>query len=99
MTHLRILGSSEGPDNEPWRIIPSLQPCPGVYNADVLDGLDFLLSELRKRNLRATLVLGDEWAWSGGHAQLVTWAEQGCVGRIPSHHHRCSTSPPARRRR
>jgi hypothetical protein len=33
VTHVRILGASEGPDTEPWRVTPSLQPCPGVYNA------------------------------------------------------------------
>jgi hypothetical protein len=33
VTHVRILGASEGPDSEPWRVSPSLQPCPGVYNA------------------------------------------------------------------
>jgi hypothetical protein len=35
VTHVRILGASEGPDTEPWRVTPSLQPCPGVYNAKV----------------------------------------------------------------
>lgn len=26
VTNLRILGATEGPDTEPWRIVPSLQP-------------------------------------------------------------------------
>jgi len=76
VTQLRILGSTEGPDSEPWRIVPSLQPCPGVYNAAVLDGFDFLVAEMGKRRMRATVVMGDEWAWSGGHAQLVRWAQK-----------------------
>ena len=87
--HLRILGSSEGPNNEPWRIVPSLQPCPGVYDADVLDGLDFFVAEIGKRGMRATMVLGDEWPWSGGHVQLVSWADQGCVP--PEEGHRAAT--------
>jgi mannan endo-1,4-beta-mannosidase len=33
VTHVRILGASEGPDSEPWRVTPSLQPCSGVYNS------------------------------------------------------------------
>ena len=76
ITQLRILGASEGPDSEPWRIVPSLQPCPGVYNPDVLDGFDYLISEMGKRRMRATVVLGNEWAWSGGHVQYVRWAQQ-----------------------
>ena len=76
VSQLRILGAAEGPDSEPWRIVPSLQPCPGVYNPDVLDGFDFLIAEMGKRRMRATVVLGDEWAWSGGHVQYVRWAQQ-----------------------
>ena len=49
VSHVRILGASEGPDTEPWRVTPSLQPCPGTYNAAVLDGFDFLVYELGKR--------------------------------------------------
>ena len=36
VTQLRVLGAAEGPDSEPWRIAPSLTPCPGVYNAQVV---------------------------------------------------------------
>ena len=75
VTQLRVLGAAEGPDSEPWRIVPSLQPCPGVYNPDVLSGFDFLIAEMGARRMRATVVLGDEWAWSGGHAQYVRWAQ------------------------
>lgn len=28
VTQLRVLGAAEGPDTEPWRVVPSLQPCP-----------------------------------------------------------------------
>lgn len=30
---------------------------------------------LGQRQIRATVVLGNEWPWSGGFAQLVKWAE------------------------
>lgn len=119
VTNVRIIGATEGPDSEPWRIVPSLQPvraeattsalhrrrhcpalllaaaaaaegihrlvvgrwhrppvslspapaassspqCPGSYNKDVLDGFDYLVSELGKRGMRARVVLGNEWAW------------------------------------
>ena len=75
VTQLRVLGAAEGPDSEPWRIAPSLTPCPGVYNADVLQGFDYLIAEMGARRMRATVVLGDEWAWSGGHVQYVRWAQ------------------------
>lgn len=28
VSHVRILGASEGPDTEPWRMAPALMPCP-----------------------------------------------------------------------
>ena len=56
--------------------------------ASVLDGLDFFVAEIGKRGMRATMVLGDEWPWSGGHVQLVSWADQGCV---PEEGHRAAT--------
>jgi len=40
--NLRVMGASEGPDTEPWRMLPALQVAPGEYNEEVLDGLDFL---------------------------------------------------------
>ncbi len=30
VTNLRIMVGSEGPDSEPWRIVPSLQTAPGM---------------------------------------------------------------------
>ena len=40
--NLRVMGASEGPDTEPWRMRPALQVAPGEYNEEVLDGLYFL---------------------------------------------------------
>ena len=76
VTFVRILGPSEGPNNEPWRVIPAMQPCPGVYDSAVLDGFHYVLYQLGKRRMRATVVLGNEWPWSGGHAQYVRWSER-----------------------
>ncbi|CAF3365412.1 unnamed protein product [Rotaria socialis] len=75
VNNLRVQAGSEGPDTEPWRIIPSLQPSPGEYNLDVLDGLDFLLSEMSKRQMRAVMCLNNFWHWSGGFAQYIAWAD------------------------
>jgi mannan endo-1,4-beta-mannosidase len=76
VTNLRIMGGSEGPDDEPFRMLPSLQPAPGVYNEEVLDGLDFLLYEMGKRNMYAVVCLNNFWNWSGGFGQYVVWSGQ-----------------------
>lgn len=78
--NLRIMAGTEGPDDAPWRISPSLQPRPGEYNQAVLSGLDFALVEMAKRSMRAVLCLGNYWHWSGGFAQYLQWAG---VGPIP----------------
>lgn len=74
VTNLRIMAATEGPDSEPWRIVPTVQPQPGVYNEKLLKGLDFLLHEMRRRNMTAVVVLGNYWHWSGGFAQYLRWA-------------------------
>ena len=72
--NLRVQAGTEGPDTEPWRIVPSMQPSPGEYNDDVLAGLDFLLYEMGKRQMRAVMCLNNFWHWSGGFAQYIAWA-------------------------
>jgi hypothetical protein len=76
VTNLRVVAGSEGPDAQPFRIIPSMQISPGVYNTDVVEGLDFLLYEMGKRNMRAVMCL--KWA--------STW--YGLAPQIQSHIHR-----------
>ena len=83
VTNLRIMASSEGPDTEPYRMLPPLQPSPGVYSEEVLIGLDFLLDKMRERNLRAVLCLNNFWHWSGGFSQYVAWAEGGSIPYPP----------------
>jgi len=72
--NLRVMAGSEGPDTEPWRMAPALQTSPGVYNEDVLEGLDFLLFEMRKRDMKAVMCLNNFWPWSGGMSQYLIWA-------------------------
>ncbi len=77
--NLRILAATEGPDAEPWRIVPSVQPYPGVFNENLLQGLDYLLVEMAKRDMTAVVVLGNYWHWSGGFGQYLTWAGRGSI--------------------
>ena len=82
VTNLRIMASSEGPNTEPHRVIPALMPSPGLYDQKVLDGLDFLLSEMGKRSIKAVMILNNFWYWSGGMAQYVSWQEGTPIPRI-----------------
>ena len=75
VTNLRVMASSEGPNTEPYRMVPALMISPGVYDESVLDGLDFFLAEVGKRNMKAVMVLNNYWQWSGGMAQYVSWHE------------------------
>jgi mannan endo-1,4-beta-mannosidase len=79
ITNLRIQAGAEGPDNEPYRVTPSLQVSPGKYNDEILDGLDFLLSEMEKRGQHAILFLNNSWDWSGGYAQYLNWNGYGPI--------------------
>lgn len=75
--NLRILVGGDGPDGVPSRIEPTLQKAPGQYNDAILDGLDFLLAEMRKRDMKAVLYLNNSWEWSGGYSQYLEWAGAG----------------------
>ena len=76
LTNLRVMASSEGPNSEPFRMVPALMTAPGEYDGSVLDGLDFLVAEMGKRGMRAVMVLNNFWQWSGGMAQYVSWHER-----------------------
>lgn len=73
INNLRVMAASEGPDTAPWRMSPALQPELGIYNKNLLKGLDFLLAEMAKRNMVAVLCLNNMWPWSGGFAQYENW--------------------------
>ena len=76
--NLRILVGAEG-DGGDSRVHPALQYEQGKYNEDLLDGLDFLLAEMRKRHMYAVLYLNNNWIWSGGMSQYLEWNGYGKV--------------------
>lgn len=57
VNNLRVMAGSEGPDDQPYRMRPSLQVSPGKYNEAIFEGLDFLLHEMGKRNMTAVCML------------------------------------------
>lgn len=71
--NLRIMAASEGPNTEPWRAVPAVQTAPNIYDEELLDGLDFVLSEMDKRGMYAVMVLNNYWPWTGGMAQYQAW--------------------------
>ncbi len=73
VNNLRIMVASEGPETEPYRVQPPLMLQPYEYNEELLEGLDFLLVEMQKRNMYGILVLGNFWHWSGGFGQYLNW--------------------------
>lgn len=78
ITNLRVLVGAEGGDQD-YTVKPALQTEKGKYNKELLDGLDYLLAEMGKRNLTAVLYLTNNWEWSGGMAKYLEWNGYGKV--------------------
>jgi len=75
ISNLRVMVGVEGTGqiNGVPRVEPPLQPHKGEFNTDMLKGLDILLSEMGKRNMKAVLFLSNNWEWSGGFLQYLNW--------------------------
>ncbi len=75
VTNLRILAGAEGSGaiDGSFRVGPSLQPRKGVFSEDALEGLDFVLSEMGKRKMKAVIYFSNNWDWSGGFLQYLNW--------------------------
>lgn len=53
--NLRVLVGIDGPSRIDVKVQPSLQPSPGVYDDELLVGLDRFMAELGKRNIHHVL--------------------------------------------
>ncbi len=73
VNNLRIMASSEESVLK-MSLSPAFQNKPGNYNDTLLGGLDFLLNEMGKHNMKAIMVMNNYWQWSGGMAQYLNWA-------------------------
>jgi mannan endo-1,4-beta-mannosidase len=78
VTNLRLMAGAEGSGmiNGVLRVGPPLQPRPGEFNGEVLRGLDLVLSEMGKRDMKAVVFFSNNWEWSGGFQQYLTWHGQ-----------------------
>ena len=76
ITNLRIMAGAEGSGliNGVVRVGPPVQPEPGKFDEKAAGGLDRLLDEMSKRNMKAVIFFSNNWEWSGGFQQYLTWA-------------------------
>lgn len=75
--NLRILVGSDGEHGVAAKVEPTLQKAPGVYNDTILAGLDYLLYQMKKRDMVAVLYLNNSWEWSGGYSFYLQHAGAG----------------------
>lgn len=71
--NLRVLALSEASGFKRG-VRPAFMARPGEYDERLLQGLDYLLAEMARRDMKAVLYLNNFWQWSGGMAQYVNWA-------------------------
>lgn len=71
LTNLRILVGADAGSRNVTSVSPVLQQAPGILNDTLLDGLDYLLAELEKRDMLAVLYLTNSWDWSGGYGYYL----------------------------
>jgi mannan endo-1,4-beta-mannosidase len=74
--NLRVAASAE---DSPLRnsVKPAFRGPGADYNETLLGGLDFLLAELGRRDMRAVLYLTNFWEWSGGMMTYLSWTDGG----------------------
>ena len=73
--NVRVMVGAEGTTSYPYRT-PSekaLQPRPGEFDETIMAGLDYLLQELGRRDMKAVLHFTNTWEWSGGLGQYLKW--------------------------
>lgn len=71
--NVRVLVGGDGREGIPSHISPKLQLEPGVYNDTILLGLDYMMAELEKRQMKAVLYFNNAWEWSGGYGAYLDW--------------------------
>ena len=70
--NLRVLAMSEASGFRRG-VSPAIMTAPGEYDERLLQGLDVLLDEMGRRDMKAVLYLNNFWQWSGGMSQYVSW--------------------------
>lgn len=83
VTNLRVMVGAEGAFGDyKFRVPQPLQPQQGVFNDSLLVGLDYLLREMGRRDMKAVLHFTNTWDWSGGLGEYLVWNGYG-QGPLP----------------
>jgi len=72
ITNLRVLAISESSTLK-RSVTPAVMLRANHIDETLWQGLDFLLAEMAKRDMKAVLYLNNFWQWSGGMSQYVAW--------------------------
>jgi mannan endo-1,4-beta-mannosidase len=75
INNLRVMAAAEGTGiiTGKIRVEPAFQPKAGEFDERLMEGLDFLLDELNKRDMKVVFFLSNNWEWSGGFMQYLNW--------------------------
>ena len=71
--NLRVLAISEASGLK-RAVTPAVLQRPGEIDDTLWQGLDFLLEEMARRDMKAVLYLNNFWQWSGGMSSYVSWS-------------------------
>jgi mannan endo-1,4-beta-mannosidase len=74
LTNIRVLGASE---RSPLKhsVSPAFHIPGRAYDQRLLRGLDVLLAEMGRRDLKAVIYLTNFWEWSGGMMAYLYWTD------------------------
>ena len=75
VSNLRVMIGAEGVSDYKYRVAneDALQSEKGVFRDSVLYGLDYLLNEVAKRDMKTVLHFTNTWEWSGGLGEYLEW--------------------------
>jgi mannan endo-1,4-beta-mannosidase len=74
VNNLRVLAVSEKSDTNS-AVKPATTNGFGNHDESLLQGLDYLLVELAKRDMTVVLYFNNFWQWSGGMTQYMSWID------------------------
>ena len=69
--NLRILAGADSGSKNANTVRPVLQDEHGNLNYTLLAGLDYLLMEMGRRDMKAVIYLTNSWDWSGGYGHYL----------------------------
>jgi mannan endo-1,4-beta-mannosidase len=75
--NVRLLGSSERSPLHGSIQVDTFRDRSATYNRTLLEGLDFCLAEMGRREMKAVIYLTNFWEWSGGMMTYLSWVNGG----------------------